>query len=124
MKKADRLSFATFVQMKIGHSYFKSYLYRLPKYGDKKCRGFYTKDQTPEHLLTACQFFKEEQKAVKDQLKKANLPLTAKSLFSTNEGIKATLAFLKETKVATRKWLLGEENSEDETGGEMDLKGG
>jgi hypothetical protein len=34
------------------------------------------------------------------------LPYTAKVLFTTKEGIKATLLFLKKTKVATRKWLL------------------
>ncbi len=34
--------------------------------------------------------------------------LSAKVLFTTKEGIKAVLQFLKKTKVETRKWLLGE----------------
>jgi hypothetical protein len=36
LKLADRLSFATFTQMKLGHGYFKSYLHRLPDYDNKK----------------------------------------------------------------------------------------
>ncbi len=114
LKLADRLSFATFTQMKLGHGYFKSYLHRLPDYDNKKCHGTCNKAQTPEHLLTACQYFKKEQSELKNQLRKINLPYTAKVLFTTKEGIKATLLFLKKTKVATRKWLLREVEDEVE----------
>ena len=71
------------------------------------------RDQTPEHLLTACQYFKKEQSELKNQLRSANLPYTAKVLFTTQEGIKAVLQFLKKTKVGTRKWLLGELEDEE-----------
>ncbi len=114
LKLADRLSFATFTQMKLGHGYFKSYLHRLPDYDNKKCHETCNKAQTPEHLLTACQYFKKEQSELKNQLRKINLPYTAKVLFTTKEGIKATLLFLKKTKVATRKWLLREVEDEVE----------
>ena len=99
--------------MKLGHGYFRSYLHRLPDYDTKKCHINCDKDQTPEHLLTVCQYNKKEQKELINQLKKNNLPYTAKVLFTTKEGIRTTLLFLKKTKVATRKWLLGE--IEDET---------
>jgi len=61
------------------------------------------KDQTSEHLLTACQYFKKEQSELKNQLRKINLPYTAKVLFTIKKEIKATLLFLKKTKVTTRK---------------------
>jgi len=54
------------------------------------------------------QHFKKEQSELKNQLKKINLPYTAKVLFTIKKAIKATLLFLKKTKVATRKWLLEE----------------
>jgi len=50
---------------------------------------------------------------LKNQLRKANLPYTAKVLFTTQEGIKAVLQFLKKTKVKTRKWLLRELKDEE-----------
>ena len=98
--------------MKIDHGYFKAYLHRLSDYDSKKCHGTCNKDQTPEHLLTACQYFKKDQSELKSQLRSINLSYTAKVLFTTKEGIKATLLFLKKTRVATRKWLL--EEAEDE----------
>ena len=113
LKSTDRLSFSTFVQMKLRHDYFKSYLFRLLKYDFKKCHENCDKNQTPEHLLTACQHFKSEQSELKNQLRKVNLPHSAKVLFTTKEGIKTVLQFLKKTKVETRKWLL-EESEETE----------
>jgi len=77
--------------MKLGHEYFKFYLHQLPDYNSKKCHETCVKDQTP----------------------KANLPYTAKVLFTTQEGIKAVLQFLKKTKVRTRKWLLKELKDEE-----------
>ena len=100
--------------MKIGHDYFKLYLHRLSDYNNKKCHETCNKDQTSEHLLTACQYFKEEQSELKNQLRFANLPYTAKVLFTIKKGIKATLLFLKKTKIATRKWLLKEVENEVE----------
>ena len=113
LKSADRLSFSTFTQMKLGHEYFKAYLHQLPDYDSKKCHEICVRDQTPEHLLTACQHFKKEQTELKNQLRKANLLYTAKVLFTTQEGIKAVLQFLKKTKVRTRKWLLKELKDEE-----------
>jgi len=63
--------------------------------------------------LTACQHFNKEQTELKNQLRKANLLYTAKVLFTTQEGIKAVLQFLKKTKVRTRKWLLKELKDEE-----------
>ena len=44
----------------------------------------------------------------------ANSELSLKRLLCTEKGIKVTLAFLKETKIATRKWILEKEETENE----------
>jgi hypothetical protein len=62
---ADRLSFSTFTQMKLGYEYFKAYLHQLSDYDSKKCHGICVRDQTSEHLLTVCQHFKKEQTELK-----------------------------------------------------------
>ena len=43
----------------------------------------------------------------------ANSELSLKRLLCTEKEIKVTLAFLKEIKIATRKWILGKEGTED-----------
>jgi len=96
--------------MKLDHEYFKAYLHRLSDYDSKKCHELCNKDQTPEHLMTVCYHFKEEQKEVKKQLN--GLSLTSKMIFTTKEETKAALQFLKKTKVETRKWLLRKVNYE------------
>ena len=121
LKQADRLTFSTFTQIKLGHEYFKSYLERLPAYEDNLCHICKVK-QTPEHILISCKQYKAEQKKLKNTVLRqkakpgtgANSELSLKRLLCTGEGIKATLAFLKETKIATRKWILGKEGTEDE----------
>ena len=102
--------------MKIGHGYFKSYLHRLPDYDSQKCHDTCNKNQTSLHLLIiVCQHFKAQQSELKKQLKSISLSYTARVLFITKKEIKTTLLFLRKTKVATRKWLLGEvDEGEDE----------
>jgi len=41
------------------------------------------------------------------------LPLGIRTLFTIKEEIQAVLQFLKETRVGTRKWLLGEDMEEE-----------
>ena len=103
LKSVNRLSFVIFTQMKLSHDYFKAYLHRLSDYDTKKCHNTCNKDQTPEHLLTACQYHKKKQSELKNQLRKTSLSYTAKMLFTIKKEILVTLDFLKKTKVATRK---------------------
>ena len=110
LKQADRLTFSTFTQIKLEHEYFKSYLERLPAYEDNLCHICKVK-QTLKHILISCKQYKAEQKKLKNTVLRqkakpgtgANSELSLKRLLCTGEGIKATLAFLKETKIATRK---------------------
>jgi hypothetical protein len=103
---------STFYQLKTGHGYNKSYLYRIGKTDSNLCScGI---KQTPEHLLLRCIWYNNSRAKLKRNLgnKTLNLPL----LLHTKKGIKETLEFLKETKIATRQWYLGqvEEEEQDE----------
>lgn len=59
MSKTSRLIASTIEQLKLGHGYFKSYLYRLLNYNSPRCRGRCTAKQTPEHLLRACPLYRQ-----------------------------------------------------------------
>ncbi len=108
LRKIDRLTFSTFIQLKMGHGYFKSYLHRLSEDNSNKCYGICKARQTPEHLLLNCKHYRAEQLQLKAkaQFKNTNTILT---LFITKIGRIAMLEYLKSTRIATRKWLLGTE---------------
>jgi hypothetical protein len=69
--------------------------------------------QTLEHLLLNCQHFMIERSKMINQMKPQTT--TLKTLFGTNKGIENLGKFLIDTEIATRKWILGdsEENEED-----------
>ena len=70
--------------------------------------------QTSEYMLLSCRIYKAEQRALKNavlQIKsereaEQNSELSLKRLLCTEKEIKNTLAYLNQTKVATRKWIL------------------
>ncbi len=109
LQKVDKLTYSTFIQLKIGHGYFRSYLQRLSEDDSNKCYGICTASQTPEHLLLNCKHYRAEQIKLKEkaQLKNTDIILT---LFATKIGRIATLEYLQNTRIATRKWLLGTED--------------
>ena len=50
------------MQLKFDHGYFKSYLTRIPNQSIiKKCYGRCHENQDPEHLLTKCRHFADQQ---------------------------------------------------------------
>lgn len=100
---------SAFFQLKIGHGYLKSYLKRLGHTENDRCRCG-TKE-TAEHLLLGCKLFKEARAKLRMGFK---VPLSLPLLLQTSTGIKATLEFIKETGVATRKWHLARKLEEEE----------
>ena len=110
LKQTRRQNFSTFTQIKLEHEYFKSYLKRLSAYDSNLCNVCKIK-QTSEHILLSCRIYKAEQKALKNtvlQIKSRTEPeqnseLSLKRLLCTEKGIRNTLAFLDQTKIATRK---------------------
>jgi ribonuclease HI len=99
---------STFYQLKMGHGYFKSYLARINKSDNSRCTC--GANQTADHLLLSCKWYRRERRQLKETLRENNLTLPL--LLHTKKGIAATLCFLEGTKVATRKWHLGQEEED------------
>ena len=94
---------SSYIQLKLGHGYFKSYLKRLPDYNSDKCDCNNNYIQSPAHLLLSCSKYQEYYNKIKEKLAVSSLSL--KLLLTTREGILAVFDFLKETKIASRNWI-------------------
>jgi ribonuclease HI len=94
---------STHMQLKLGHGYFRSYLYRLSNYDSEICQFCNTKEN-PEHLLLHCRRYAQIRSKIK--IEKQLNQLSLKMLFSSKSGQDFLFEYLKQTKIATRKWLL------------------
>ena len=97
---------SSYIQLKIGHGHFKSYLKRLPDYSvdfDDKCDCNHTSIQSPAHLLLNCSKYEAARKKIREKLQISSLSL--KILLTKREEIEAIFEFLKETEIARRNWL-------------------
>ena len=99
------------MQLKLGHSYFKSYLVRLPDYTTNKCFVCGTKEN-PEHLILHC----KATQAIREELKREFdiKEFSLKNLFNTKIGQEFLFKFLQKTQISTRNWLLQQVNLETE----------
>src|SRR5438045_4837825 len=91
---------STYIQLKLDHGYFKSYLNRLSNYDSNICQFCNTKEN-PEHLLLHCRKYSQIRSRIKQE-KQLN-QLSLKILFDTNLRQDFLFNFLKETSIATRK---------------------
>ena len=105
LRKIDKLTFSIFIQLKIRHSYFKSYLHRLSENNLNKCYKICNASQTSEHLLLNCKHYRLEQIKLKKKTQLKNTDIILMLFIIKIERI-ATLKYLKNTRIATRKWLL------------------
>ncbi len=105
LRKIDRLTFSIFIQLKMKHDYFKSYLHQLSENNSNKCYEICNARQTLKHLLLNCKHYRAKQIKLKKkaQLKNTDIILT---LFIIKIERIITLKYLKNTWIATRKWLL------------------
>lgn len=109
-KGTKRATSSAFYQLKIGHGYFKSYLHRLGHSETNTCScGI---KETPEHLLLTCSKLAAERRSLRTELK--GIALSLPVLLHTSIGIEKTMAFLKSTGIATRKWHLQRREAEEE----------
>jgi ribonuclease HI len=51
---------SSYMQLKIGHGYFKSYLIRLPDYQENRCSCHRFSIQNPTHLVLECPKYRQE----------------------------------------------------------------
>ncbi len=91
---------STYIQLKLDHDYFKSYLNKMSNYDSNICQFCNTKEN-PEHLLLHCRRYSQIRSRIKQE-KQLN-QLSLKILFGTKLGQDFLFEFLKETSIATRK---------------------
>jgi len=105
---------SSFFQLKLGHGYIKSYLYRLKLVSNNKCKC--GENKTTMHLLLSCLFYQEDRQNLlkRIQEKVAIRALTLPLILHTKIGIDAILLFLKETSICTRRWHLQRVEEEEE----------
>ncbi len=105
MRKINKLTFSIFIQLKMRHDYFKSYLHQLSENNLNKCYEICNARQTLKHLLLNCRHYRAEQIKLKKKalLKNTDTILT---LFIIKIERIITLEYLKNTWITTRKWLL------------------
>ena len=95
---------SSFYQLKLGHGYLKSYLYKLGLVPNNRCTC--GSIETTEHLLLNCKEYRvERRKLFLEVREKLNIKtITLSILLHTKIGIKETLVFLNETSICTRNW--------------------
>ncbi len=102
LQKIDRLTFSTFIQLKMKHDYFKSYLHWLLKNNLNKCYEICKTKQTLKHLLLNCKYYKAEQLQLKAKVQFKNINIILMLFIIKIERI-AMLKYLKSTWITTRK---------------------
>jgi hypothetical protein len=110
----DRRTWTAYIQLKLGHGYFRSYLYRLSKSETNRCTGNYKGIQSPIHLYLSCQHYRAEQKELKNKLEGVSSQnITLADIYS-EKNREVVYNYLKKTRIATKEWLQGQEEREEE----------
>jgi hypothetical protein len=104
---------SAFFQLKLGHGYLRAYLAKLGHSDSNRCSC--GGKETLEHLLLSCRELRKQQKCLREGL---GCRASLKVLLHTKLGVERTLEFLKETRVATRKWLQERKDKEERERGE------
>ena len=82
--------------------------------------GCGSRGQSVEHLLLDCRLYRNERALLKKELN--NAPLTYKLLMNTAKGVSEVIKMLKSTRIATRKWILGEKEGSRKSHGWGDME--
>ena len=102
--KTSRIVWSSYIQLKLDHDHFRSYLKRLSDYDSDKCNYNDIYIQFSAHLLTSCSKYQIQHSKIKKNLSISD-NLSLKLLLTTRERIQAVFDFLKETEIARRNWL-------------------
>lgn len=104
-------TWSAYIQLKIGHGYFRSYLARLPEHSTDKCYTCKTRENS-EHLILHC----KATRAIREELKQEfNIEeFSLKNLFNTKNEQEFLFKFLEKTQISTRNWLLQQASLEIE----------
>ena len=100
-----RPSQLSYQQLKLGHRYFLSYLSKLPDYDTNICNKCYTNQkQNPYHLIFHCPGSLVARKNTIGKINPRDQNLYY--LFTNRTGQETLIEFLKESKIASRKWFI------------------
>jgi hypothetical protein len=115
----DRRTWTAYIQLKLGHGFFRSYLVRLPQYDSNRCIGVCRGIQSPSHLYLSCYHYREEQKELQRKLKELYPKVERISLkeIYKEKSKEIVYNYLRTTRIATREWLLGLEEEEEQEEG-------
>ena len=110
-KTVKKKTWSAFIQLKLDHEYFKSYLVRLSEYTTNKCLICDTKKNS-EHLILHCKATQSVREELKQEFDIKEFSL--KNLFNTKHGQEFLYKFLEKTQISTRNWLLQQADLEAE----------
>ena len=99
----EKLTFSTFLQIKIRHDFFKFYLSRLFTYKSNRCNENCNKIQIFKHLLLNCYHYFNEQKQLEKNIK---ISISLRTLIDINENIKNVFNVIKHIRICRKKWIL------------------
>jgi hypothetical protein len=98
----ERTISSAYYMLKLSHGYLKTYLKRIGKTDSNRCRCGTL--ETAEHLLLSC----TEYSYTRPVCLKEDSPLS--TIFREKESRTSVLQFIRETRIATRKWHLARGN--------------
>jgi len=102
-KTLKKQTWSAFMQLKLGHGYFRSYLVRFSSYSSNRCFTCGTKE-SPEHLILHCKNTKYIREGLKEEFDIKEFSL--KNLFNTKIGQEFLFKFIEKTQIGTKNWLL------------------
>ena len=102
LNKHEKILFATIMQLKFKHDYFKSYLFWLTN-SSNKCYRRYYQTKNFKHLLTDHSHFRNQQSMLIKKIKSTSMFIDMKSLFNTNKKLNNLIEYLKTTKLIIKK---------------------
>src|SRR6266511_3688963 len=97
-------SLPQYIQLKIGHGFFKFYLKRLLNYESAECFCYRNTIQNLTHLVLECSEYRVDRVETFEGLD--NDQKSMEYLFNTRIGREKLFKFLEKTKIASKKWLL------------------
>jgi hypothetical protein len=99
----SRIVWSSYIQLKLSHDYFKSYLKRLSDFDSDKCDCNNISVQSSAHLLLSYSKYQSYHAFWQRKLKVSSLSLT--DLFCSFEEVKLIFDFLSKTEIAWQNWL-------------------
>ena len=105
----------------MGHGYFRSYTGMIEKKSRECSRCHVT--ETPRHLLSKCRKYDQKRGSMSKILTNSTNMAGLSLLLTIKKGLESTIEYLRNTRVATRKWILGQlDIPEEDAGGWGDLE--